>query len=86
MGRVQVRENVWLKLSRRSMCDNCSAELCVYNPGTRVMECDRFSPALTAFKQCSCCGEVFEVASNFRALDYERCPRCNEPEHICARA
>ena len=85
MGRVQVRDNVYMKLSRRSMCDNCSAELCVYNTGKRVTECDRFTPALTAFKQCACCGAVFEVSSNSQALDYDRCAECNRHDWLCAR-
>ena len=86
MGRVQVRDNVYIKLSRRSMCDNCSAELCIYNTGQRVTECDRFTPALVAFKRCTCCGEVFEVTSNWQALDYDRCGRCNQHERACVRA
>ncbi len=78
MGRVKVGEHLWMKVSRRSLCDNCSAELCVYNKGTRVDQCDRFTPAMVAFKKCADCGSVYEVTSNFRALDYDLCPRCNE--------
>lgn len=78
MGRVKVGEHRWVNLSRRSLCDNCSAELCVYNHGSRVTNCDRFTPSLVAFKKCISCGSVFEVSSNFRALNYELCPRCNE--------
>ena len=86
MGRVQVRDNVYMKLSRRSMCDNCSAELCIYNTGQRVIECDRFTPPLMAFKRCACCGEVFEISSNWQALDYDRCARCNHHTKACVRA
>jgi len=77
MGRVQVGEHLWIKVNRRSLCDNCSAELCVYNPGTRVEKCDRFTPLMVAFKKCRECGEVYEVTSNFQAIDYDLCPRCN---------
>jgi Zn finger protein HypA/HybF involved in hydrogenase expression len=76
-----------MKVSRRSMCDNCSAELCIYNKGTRVDECDRFTPTLMAFKKCQDCGAVYEVTSNFRALDYDLCPRCNgNREQIAVRS
>lgn len=78
MGKVKVGEHLWINVSRRSLCDNCSAEICVYNKGGRVTECDKFTPVLTAFKKCRCCGGVFEVTSNFRALDYDLCRRCNE--------
>jgi len=83
MGRVRIGEHLCINLSRRSLCDNCTAELCVYNDGRRVMECERFTPVLMAFKRCACCGELFEVSSNFRALDYERCPRCNQHDVAC---
>lgn len=86
MGRVELRENVYIKLSRRSMCDNCAAELCVYNTGGRVTKCDRFIPALAAFKRCACCGDVFEVSSNFQSLDYDRCAKCNGHDLPCVRA
>jgi DNA-directed RNA polymerase subunit RPC12/RpoP len=76
-----------MKVSRRSLCDNCSAELCVYNQGERVDKCDRYTPALMAFKKCLDCGEIYEVTSNFRALDYDRCPRCNgSRERIAVRS
>ncbi|HHT74838.1 MAG: hypothetical protein ACOX80_02405 [Methanomassiliicoccaceae archaeon] len=86
MGCVQVRENVYIRLSRRSMCDNCSAELCVYNKGQRVTECDRFTPAIVAFKKCVCCGDIFEVSANFQAIDYDRCMKCNGHDELCVRA
>ncbi|WP_147654421.1 hypothetical protein [Methanomassiliicoccus luminyensis] len=78
MAKVKVGEHRWMNISRRSLCDNCTAELCVYNKGGRVTECDKFTPILMAFKKCECCGEVFEVSSNFRALDYSLCQKCNE--------
>ncbi len=77
MGRVQVGEHIWIRLSRRSLCDNCTAELCVYNTGERVTQCDRFTPRIMAFKRCSECGRMFEVNENFRGLDYGLCPVCN---------
>jgi DNA-directed RNA polymerase subunit RPC12/RpoP len=44
-------------------------------------------PALMAFKKCLDCGEIYEVTSNFRALDYDRCPRCNgSRERIAVRS
>mgnify|MGYP007083368169 FL=1 len=78
MGRVKVGERLWVNLNRRSLCDNCSADLCIYSRGELVYECDHFTPAMVAFKKCKRCGLIFEVTSNFRALDYDLCPRCNE--------
>ena len=87
MGRVKIGEHVWMKLSRRSLCDNCSAELCIYNHGERVDHCERFTPVLVAFKKCEACGAVYEVASNYRALNYDLCPRCNaDKEHLLVRS
>jgi hypothetical protein len=77
MGRVKIGEHLWINLSRRSLCDNCSVRLCTYNHGERILHCDKFTPALVAFKRCSECGEVFEVTANFCALDYDLCPKCN---------
>ena len=85
MGRVQVRDNVFITISRRSLCDNCSVELCVYNTGQIVTECEWFTPLIVAFKQCECCGEYFEVMSNWRSLDYSRCARCNQHDQACIR-
>jgi len=31
-----------------------------------------------AFKKCNQCGEIYELFSNFKALDYDMCPICNE--------
>jgi hypothetical protein len=77
MGRVKVGEHIWVNLSRRSICDNCSARLCVYDRGERTESCEHFTPIMMAFKKCERCGAIFEVSSNFRALDYDLCPRCN---------
>jgi Zn finger protein HypA/HybF involved in hydrogenase expression len=82
MGRVQISKHITIKVSRRSLCDNCTAELCVYNHGSRVERCDRFTPVIVAFKKCHECGEMFEVTSNFRSLDYELCPRCNDMQQL----
>ncbi|MDW5563711.1 MAG: hypothetical protein SA339_10835 [Methanomassiliicoccus sp.] len=78
MGRVKVGEHLWVNLSRRSLCDNCSADLCTYHCDDEIVEkCEHFSPILVAFKRCKRCGSVYEVSSNFKALDYELCPQCN---------
>jgi hypothetical protein len=78
MGRIQVGEHIWLKVSRRSLCDDCSAELCAYNHGERVESCDHFTPSLMAFKRCEGCEAVYEVHENFHSLNYDLCPRCNK--------
>lgn len=85
MGRVKIGEHLWMNLSRRSLCDNCSADLCVYEHGEIVEKCDHFTPALIAFKRCKRCGSIYEVASNFRALDYDLCPECNAEDVVLVR-
>ena len=77
LGRVRVGDHLWINLSRRSICDNCSAELCVYDRGERTERCEHFTPSIMAFKKCERCGSIYEVSSNFRALNYDLCPRCN---------
>jgi len=66
-----------MNVSRRSLCDNCVVDVCLRRDGSRGGECPGFRPAFMAFKRCAGCGEVFEVASNFRALDPDMCPRCD---------
>ena len=85
MSQVQVRENVFIKVSRRSLCDNCIADVCFYNHGQRVTRCERFTPAVVAFRRCARCGEVFEVMSNALALDQDLCQRCNQDLWTCIR-
>ncbi len=82
LGRVKVGDHLWLNLSRRSQCDNCAYEVCAHNDGSRVEDCPHFVPVIVAFKQCCRCGEVFEVSSNFRALDYDLCPVCNSKADV----
>lgn len=85
MGRVKIGEHLWMNLSRRSLCDNCSADLCIYRRGEIVEKCDHFTPVLIAFKRCKRCGSVYEVASNFRGLDYDLCPECNAEDVVIVR-
>jgi DNA-directed RNA polymerase subunit RPC12/RpoP len=82
MGRVRIGDHLWLNLSRRSLCDNCVYEVCTHNDGGRVEDCPHFVPAIMALKLCCRCGEVYEVSSNFKALDYELCPVCNSKVFI----
>lgn len=82
MGRVRIGDHLWLNLSRRSQCDNCVYEVCTHNGGGRVEDCPHFVPAIMALKLCCRCGEVYEVSSNFKALDYELCPVCNSKVFI----
>ncbi len=77
MGHVQVGDHVWVRVSRRSLCDNCSADLCLFNDGRRITECRLYRPTFSAFKKCQSCGGVFDVSTNVRGLNYELCPKCN---------
>jgi len=51
-----------------------------------IMErCDHFIPLIVAFKKCKRCGSIYEVVSNFRALDYDLCPECNAEDAMVLR-
>jgi hypothetical protein len=78
---VKVGEHRYVNVRRRSLCDNCVAEVCFRRDerkNLRVVECDLFKPQFLAFKRCRQCASVYEVFSNFNALDFELCPECNE--------
>ena len=77
MTRVRVGKHLFLNVSRRSLCDSCVADVCVREPGSRVLECHDYRTAFLVFKRCAQCGELFEVHHNLSALDPELCPRCN---------
>ncbi len=78
MTRVQISEHVWVNISRRSLCDNCVADVCLKRTENGTEHCELFRSAYIAFKKCSQCGEIYELFSNFRSLDYDMCPICNE--------
>ncbi|MFA5311827.1 MAG: hypothetical protein WC375_00745 [Methanomassiliicoccales archaeon] len=80
MTKVQVGEHRWVNVKRRSLCDNCVADVCVRREEsrqTRIFQCDMFRSPFVAFKRCTRCGSIFEVFSNFHSLDYEMCQKCN---------
>jgi len=81
--KVQVGEHRWVEVKRRSLCDNCLADICLRREelkSVRITECDLFKPRFIAFKRCRSCGSVFEVYSNFQSLDYDICQECNRKE------
>ena len=78
MTRIRVGEHLLLNLSRRSLCDNCLADVCAKRQNERIFECERYKPPFLVFKRCKSCGELFEVHVNIRALDFDHCPRCND--------
>ena len=80
MTRVMVGKHLLLNMSRRSLCDNCIAEVCIREAQGRVLECAHHRAPFLAFKKCSRCGKVFEVYSNLRRLKYEMCSSCNDEE------
>ena len=43
-----------------------------------IEQCDLFRSAYVAFKKCTHCGEIYELFSNFKSLDYDMCPVCND--------
>jgi len=77
LTRVRVGEHLLFSYSRRSLCDNCIADVCMVNRTGRVFACEHYKSRFIVFKRCDCCGELFEVHSNLRALDPDLCPRCN---------
>ena len=78
MSRVSIGHNKVLVLSRRTLCDNCSADVCLYKKeGERVIECAHFVPILAAFKRCAACGEIYEVSANSMSLREDLCLRCS---------
>jgi len=76
LTKVKVGRHVWVDVSRRTLCDNCSAQVCPF-AGERRLECEYYTPNYVAFKKCASCGGVFEVFSSIGLLDYDLCPRCN---------
>ena len=78
MTRVQISEHVWVNISRRSLCDNCVADVCLKKTEENVEHCDLFKSTYIAFKKCRQCGEIYELFSNFKSLDYDMCPVCND--------
>ncbi len=78
MGRVQVGKHLWIRLSRRSLCDNCNVDICMLDNGERRTECEMYRPLFSAFKRCDGCGQLFDVSRNISALDYNLCPQCND--------
>ncbi len=77
MTRVRVGTHVLLNISRRSLCDNCIADICVVGKSGRVLECEYYRPPFLAFKRCERCREIFEVHTNLKGLNPEFCPVCN---------
>jgi hypothetical protein len=78
LTRVQISEHVWVNISRRNLCDNCVADVCFRRTKDNIEQCELFKSAYIAFKKCTQCGEIYELFSNFKALDYDMCPTCNE--------
>ncbi|QLH74046.1 MAG: hypothetical protein HPY73_00300 [Methanomassiliicoccales archaeon] len=80
MTKVQIGEHRWVNIRRRSLCDNCIADVCLRKQElteVRVLRCELFRSPFIAFKKCIRCGCVYEVFSNFGSLDYDKCPECN---------
>lgn len=78
MTKVQVSEHVWVNISRRCLCDNCIADICFKKDRDNIEQCDLYKSQYIAFKKCGQCGEIYELFSNYKALNYELCPACNE--------
>ncbi len=78
LTRVRISEHVWVNISRRSLCDNCVADVCLKRTENSTEQCALFRSAFIAFKRCNQCGEIYELFSNFKALDYDMCQICNE--------
>jgi hypothetical protein len=77
MTRVKIGEHILLNLSRRSLCDNCIADICLKDRSRRILECEDYRPPFLVLRRCAYCGELFDVFRNIRALDQDLCPYCN---------
>lgn len=87
MTKVKVGEHRYINVSRRSLCDNCIADVCFRKNemvNGRISTCSMFKSPFVAFKKCTSCGGIYELFSNFNALDFEKCPKCNESEELMA--
>ena len=80
MTRVRVGNHILLNLNRRSLCDNCLADICMVERSGRVMECEHYRSPFLAFKRCEICGELYEVHTNLKGLNSDFCPVCNEKQ------
>ncbi|MDH7508049.1 MAG: hypothetical protein QHH00_01445 [Methanomassiliicoccales archaeon] len=78
MTRVRVGEHLCVNLSRRSLCDNCWTDSCPHNREELVEFCEHFKPPFAIYRKCPNCGGIYELFSNFKSLDPDLCPRCNE--------
>ena len=78
MTRVKVGEHLIINLSRRSLCDNCMAEVCLLDRPERVIQCKDYRSPFVALRKCRSCGQVFDVCSFVNSLDFEVCPACSE--------
>jgi hypothetical protein len=77
MTRVKVGKHLLLNISRRSLCDNCIADICLKERDGRILECEEYRPPFLILRRCAYCGELFEIHQNIRALDLDLCPNCN---------
>jgi len=85
MTKVKIGEHRYVNISRRSLCDNCVADVCFRRneiPDERVLRCDLFKSPFVAFKKCSDCGGVYELFANINGLDLDKCPKCNEHDAL----
>jgi hypothetical protein len=78
MTRVMVGEHLVVNLSRRSLCDNCIADVCAVDKTGRMVQCKNYKSPFVALRRCRLCGQIFDVFSNFDSLDYDSCPDCNK--------
>jgi hypothetical protein len=76
MTTVSVGDHLWVKVSRRSLCDNCIADVCLVGRDARH-ECDSFQPPFLAIRLCDKCGRPYDVFENHRELDLHKCRECN---------
>ncbi len=64
-------------ISWRSLCDNCVADVCLKRTEESIEQCDLFKSS-TLRSRDAASAETNELFSNFKSLNYEMCPICNE--------
>ena len=67
----------FVHISRRSLCDECSARNCCITTSYRL-ECVAFKPERFIFNKCVACGISYEIHTAWKNDFLDECPECNE--------
>jgi hypothetical protein len=71
-------EKRFMRISRRSLCDECTDQGVCISLQSRRTECERFRPKEIVFNDCRACGRAYEVHESMRNDFLDECPECGE--------